>query len=111
MNNLIHFLKSLAIVNIIVGNSAFAAEVTLNYLTDFKIPMQGTYCMGKSSNGDLVTYKKCMLAIEKDVNKCDIETKPIYDHKFSNYNKDVTEFMDDIKPITEQYFTCLGTIY
>ena len=55
-----------------------------------------------------------MLAIEKGAYKCDVKTKESYDQmtmQYSNFDKEVTEFMDDIKPITEKHFTCLSTLY
>jgi len=108
----IHLLKLPVIFSVfIIGNATHATEVRLNYLTDFKVPMQKAYCMGKASNGDMVIYKKCMLAIDKDAYKCDKETKAIYDHEFINYTKEATEFMEDIKPLAKQYFNCLSTVY
>ena len=88
--------------------------VTFDYLTNFKIPVQQTFCLSKSPNGDIKIYKQCMLAIEKDAYKCDTATKESYDQmiiKYSNLDKEVGEFMDDIMPITEKHFTCLNTLY
>ncbi len=88
--------------------------VTFDYLTNFKIPVQQTFCLSKSPNGDINIYKQCMLAIEKGAHVCDTVTKGLYDQmiiEYSNFDKEVGEFMNDIKPITEKHFTCLNTLY
>lgn len=87
---------------------------TADYLTGFKVPVQQTFCMSRSLNGDMDTYKRCMLTVEKESYKCDKGTKPAYERamaKYSNYDKDVAEYMNDIKPITKIHFDCLCSLY
>jgi hypothetical protein len=85
-----------------------------DYLTGFKVPVQQTFCISKSANGDMNAYKQCMLAIEKGSYKCDMATKPAYDklmERYSDYDKDLSKFMDDINPITKIHFDCLNSLY
>ena len=102
------------LVLIIYAFSCSAIANTTGYLTGFKVPVQQTFCMSRSLNGDMDTYKKCMLAIEKESFKCDKVTKPAYEElmvTYSNNDNDVTEFMSDIKPISKAHFDCLSSIY
>lgn len=113
MKSLIRISRLVTTICISLVSISAQAE-TFNYLTNFKIPVQQTFCLSKSPNGDINIYKQCMLAIEKGANKCDVKTKEAYDQmtmQYSNFDKEVTEFMDDIKPITEKHFTCLSTLY
>lgn len=85
-----------------------------DYLSGFKVPVQQTFCMSRSLNGDMEAYKQCMLAVERESHKCDKATKPLYEliiKKYSNYDKDVTEYMSEMKPITKLHFDCLSEIY
>lgn len=85
-----------------------------DYLTGFKIPVQQAFCMSRSLNGDMDTYKQCMLTVEKNSYKCDKATKPDYEklmEKYNNNDRNVTEFISDLKPITKTHFDCLSSIY
>lgn len=113
MKLLTHIFKSFTIFCIITGTAEAIAESS-NYLKDFKVPMQQIFCMGKSLNGDMNNYRKCMIAIERGAYKCDKVTKPSYDKiikKYSNYNKNITEYMSSMEPISKTHFECLKTLY
>lgn len=113
MKRRINIFKFVVVVSIFVSTNAAYAE-TADYLTNFKVPVQQTFCISKSANGDMNTYKKCMLAIEKGALKCDKESKEAYDKmlkKYSNFEGEATEFMDDVMPITAKHFDCLNTLY
>ena len=113
MKRLINLFKSISIICIYISSGATYAG-TADYLTDFKIPVQQTFCISKSPNGDMSSYKQCMLAIEKGSYKCDKVTKAAYDQmilRYIDYDKDVTELMSDMKPITKNHFDCLSALY
>ena len=88
-----------------------SAEPVLNYLTDFKVPMQTTHCKGKAKVGDELAFKECMLIIEKNAYKCDKDTKIIFDKEFSNYSKPASEYISDIIPLAKQHQLCLKTLH
>ena len=85
-----------------------------DYLISFKVPIQQSFCMTKSLNGDMATYKQCMLKIEKVAHECDAITKPKYDRILSK-SREVypapSDVFEVIKPITQAHFDCLGSIY
>ncbi len=105
--------KSIAIICACISTSVTHAEA-IDYLINFKIPVQQTFCISKSTNGDMSTYKQCMLAIEKGSYECDKITKASYDKMLIKYTepyKGVTGFMNDMKPITMKHFDCLSRLY
>ncbi len=112
MERLKYFIKAFVIISLFIATTIAHAQ-TLDYLIKFKVPVQQTFCISKAPNGDMDTYKKCMLAIEKGAYKCDKETKPAYDNVFIKHidNGGVTEYMDELKPIIEKHFMCLNTLY
>ena len=113
MKHSMYLFKSIAIISICISTSNSYA-ITADYLTNFKIPVQQTFCISKSAGGDMNIYKKCMLAIEKGAYKCDKDAKVAYDQlfkKFSNFGRNASEVMDNLRPITEKHFECLNTLY
>jgi len=108
-----YFYRAFAIICIFIVTNAASAQA-IDYLTKFKIPVQQTFCISKAPNGDMISYKECMLAIEKGAHKCDKETKPSYEQMFIKHVKsdsEAKEYMEEIKPIIEKHFTCLNTLY
>ena len=95
---------------LLVVNTA-TADNRLDYLTDFRVPTQMSFCSTKTSIVGNGTYKECMLYVEKTSLNCDKKIKPIFQDLIQDTSVEASVFMDKLKLLATNYQACLDNNY